>query len=158
MDESIPVSRLPRWFHGVRINIAENFLLSSDASIKRDDEVAVTEVREGNVDVRQVTWRELREGAGRLAAALVARGLKAGDRVVVVGAHSLTTLLVFLATTWCGGVFSSSSTDMGVGGLLQRTTQIEPKVSFLFTPRPSSSSFLGRSLECSLYVAFGIGR
>ena len=129
VDESIPVSQLPRWFSGVRINLAENFLLSNNASFKQDSAIAITEVREGNTEVRQVSWKELREKAGQLAAVLKAKGLEKGDRVVVVGAHSLSTLLVFLATTWCGGVFSSSSTDMGVGGLLQRTTQIEPKVN-----------------------------
>jgi acetoacetyl-CoA synthetase len=49
----------------------------------------------------------------------------------MVGAHAVETCVVFLATTWLGGLFSSSSTDMGVGGLLQRTVQIDPKVNFL---------------------------
>lgn len=91
--------------------------------------MAITEVREGNTEVRQVTWAELRGQVMELAAALRERGLQVGDRVVVVGAHSLTTCVVMLATMWLGGVFSSSSTDMGVGGLLQRTVQINPKVS-----------------------------
>lgn len=65
-----------------------------------------------------------------MAGALRARGVEKGDRVVIVGAHSAETFVVFLATTWLGGLFSSSSTDMGVGGLLQRTTQIDPKVTF----------------------------
>lgn len=96
---------------------------------KEDNAVAITEVREGNTEVRHVTWGELREKVMQLAAALNERGLEVGDRVVVVGAHSLTTCVVMLATMWLGGIFSSSSTDMGVGGLLQRTTQISPKVS-----------------------------
>lgn len=94
----------------------------------------MTEVREGNTAIRHVTWAELRREAGRLAAALKARGLKKGDRVVMVGGHSLTTLTVLLATVWLGGIFSSSSTDMGVGGLLQRTVQINPKVRELYPP------------------------
>lgn len=69
-----------------------------------------------------------------MAAALKARGLKKGDRVVMVGGHSLTTLTTLLATVWLGGIFSSSSTDMGVGGLLQRTVQINPKVRESYIP------------------------
>lgn len=76
-----------------------------------------------------MTWGELRRRVAELATALKERGVEKGDRVVMVGAHSATTLIVFLATTWLGGLFSSSSTDMGVGGLLQRTVQIDPKVS-----------------------------
>lgn len=134
VDESIPISELPRWFEGTRLNLAENFLWSRDSSGQRctlnkeDDKVAITEVREGNTEVKNVTWRELRQRAEDLAGALSVRGVGKGDRVVMIGAHSVQTLLVFLATTWLGGVFSSSSTDMGIGGLLQRTVQIHPKV------------------------------
>jgi hypothetical protein len=62
-----------------------------------------------------------------------ARGVAKGDRIVLVGANSIETLLVFLAATWLGALFSSSSTDMGVSGILQRTVQVSPKVS---TPPP----------------------
>jgi acetoacetyl-CoA synthetase len=138
VDESLPIDAVPRWFDGVHLNWAENILYSrgrDDRSDyhgtfgKEDSKIAVTEVREGNTSIREWTWAQLRHGAGQLAAALKARGIKKGDRVVLVGANSVETLLVFLATTWLGGIFSSSSTDMGVGGILQRTTQIDPKVS-----------------------------
>lgn len=140
VDESIPISQLPEWFPGIRVNWAENFLWTRPSGgapgqrstlHKEDDKVAITEVREGNREVKNVTWGELRTKVERLAGALAARGVKKGDRVVVVGAHSTETLVVFLATTWVGGIFSSSSTDMGVGGLLQRTVQIDPKVCVL---------------------------
>ena len=85
-------------------------------------------MREGNTEVRDVTWGELRARVAQMAAAMSARGVKRGDRVVAVAAHALETAVVFLATTWLGAVFSSSSTDMGVSGLLQRTTQIDAKV------------------------------
>lgn len=99
---------------------------------KEDDTLAVTEVREGNTEVKQVTWKMLRKQTAEMATALKVNGIGPGDRVVVVGSHSLQTLVVFLATTWLGAVFSSSSTDMGAEGLLQRTSQIDPKVCFKF--------------------------
>ncbi|KAI5461402.1 hypothetical protein BGZ63DRAFT_464023 [Mariannaea sp. PMI_226] len=139
VDESIPVSQLPRWFPGLQVNWAENFLWTRPPGgapgerctlHKEDDKVAATEIREGNTEVRHVTWGELRQRVQRLAGALRDRGVGKGDRVVIVGAHAVETLVVFLATTWLGGVFSSSSTDMGVKGLLQRTVQINPKFVF----------------------------
>ncbi|KJZ70725.1 hypothetical protein HIM_09858 [Hirsutella minnesotensis 3608] len=138
VDESVPISKLPAWFEGVRLNLAENILWSrgrdgceSRSTLgKEDDRVAVTEIREGNTAVVDVTWAELRARVARLADALHARGLREGDRVVMVGAHAAQTLVVFLAVAWLGGIFSSSSTDMGVGGLLQRTVQIDPKFVF----------------------------
>ncbi|KAL7791397.1 hypothetical protein V8C37DRAFT_156085 [Trichoderma ceciliae] len=140
VDESIPITKLPRWFEGVRINWAENVLYSRGASSpnsearctlhKEDGKIAFTEVREGNTQVRHVTWRQVRQEVAALAAALKERGLEKGDRVVIVAGHSLRTFVVFLATTWLGGIFSSSSTDMGVGGLLQRAVQVNPKFVF----------------------------
>ncbi|KHO00292.1 acetoacetyl-CoA synthase [Metarhizium album ARSEF 1941] len=139
VDESVPVSRLPPWFAGIRLNWTENFLWSRSVNDapgartqlnKEDSRIALTEVREGNTEVRHMTWAELRTRVAELATAMKERGVGRGDRVVAVGAHSATTLIVFLATTWLGALFSSSSTDMGVGGLLQRAVQIDPKYVF----------------------------
>jgi acetoacetyl-CoA synthetase len=139
VDEAAPIDSLPRWFEGVRLNMTENMLWTRGEPSKpwlrgtrhkEDDKVAVTEVREGGREVRHVTWRALRQRAGDLAGALKARGIKKGDRVVMVGGHSSATLVVLLASMWLGALFSSSSTDMGVGGLLQRTAQIEPRFVF----------------------------
>lgn len=145
VDETVPIDRLPRWFAGVRLNWAENLLWTRGPDgadtrstlHKEDGRTAVTEVREGGRDVVDVTWAELRASVARLAAAMHARGVAEGDRVVMVGAHACQTLVVFLATVWLGAVFSSSSTDMGVAGLLQRTAQIDPKVrTFVSPPLP----------------------
>ena len=145
VDESLPIDAVPRWFDGVRLNFAENMLYTrsraagaqpSDCTTagKEDDRVAATEVREGAAPehTRHVTWGELRGRAGQLAAAMYTYGgVRRGDRVVVVGANSVETLLVWLATCWLGGLFSSSSTDMGASGILQRTVQVNPKLLFM---------------------------
>lgn len=70
----------------------------------------------------------LRKGVAELASAMMEHGVGVGDRVVVVASNSFDTLKVFLAVTALGGLFSSSSTDMGVQGILQRAVQVEPKV------------------------------
>jgi acetoacetyl-CoA synthetase len=131
---------VPRWFDGVRLNFAENALFSRASSSdptargvrdKEDGKVAITEVREGGGEVRSVTYGELRERVGVMAKAMWARGVRRGDRVVIVGANSVETVVVWLAAGWVGAVFSSSSTDMGVKGILQRAVQVNPKVSEL---------------------------
>lgn len=140
VDESLPIDAVPRWFEGVRLNFAENALFSRSAASssadttardvrnKEDGKVAITEVREGGSEVRDVTFGELRAMVGRLAKAMKARGVGRGDRVVIVGANSVETAAVWLAAGWVGAVFSSSSTDMGVKGILQRAVQVNPKV------------------------------
>lgn len=137
VDESKPVDSIPRWFEGVHLNWAENLLWtrsSTDPSDyrgkegKEDGKIALTEVREGVTELRHVTWATLRRLSATYADALRAAGVRRGDRVVIVAGNSIETLVVFLATSWLGAMFSSSSTDMGVQGILQRTVQVNPKV------------------------------
>jgi acetoacetyl-CoA synthetase len=58
-------------------------------------------------------------------------GVKKGDRVAIVASNSVDTLKVFLAITALGGLFSSSSTDMGLKGILDRCLQIRPRFIFV---------------------------
>lgn len=147
MDESAPIDAVPRWFQGVEMNFAENLLFpaSQAPKTKQAGDIALTEIREGarpSQPPTHVTWGEFRSRVGRAAAAMRERGVRRGDRVVAVGSNSVATLVVWLAAAWVGAVFSSSSTDMGVEGILQRTRQVDPKVglSFLsFLPIPSFS-------------------
>lgn len=139
VDESATIDQVPRWFEGVRLNFAENVLYARRATDpqdhrstlhKEDGKIAITEIREGGSELRECSWAELRARAARLAAAMYhAKGVRKGDRVVVVAANSIETFVVWLATNWLGAIFSSSSTDMGVKGILQRTVQVDPKVS-----------------------------
>jgi acyl-coenzyme A synthetase/AMP-(fatty) acid ligase len=81
--------------------------------------------------IRHFTWKELRQRVAKMAQAMCARGVKKGDRVSVVASNSVDTITVFLGVTALGGLFSSSSTDMGVRGILDRLQQIKPKYLFL---------------------------
>jgi len=137
VDESARIDSIPRWFEGVYINFAENLLYSRDAhdptskrgtNGKEDRKIALTEVREGSTEIRDVSWGQLRSEVAELASAMKSHGFRKGDRCAIVASNSVDTLKVFLATTVLGGSFSSSSTDMGTKGVLDRLLQIEPKV------------------------------
>jgi acetoacetyl-CoA synthetase len=131
---------VPRWFRGVRMNFAENVLFHGDGSGrpvkspgKEDDKVACIGVREGSFrePMVHVSWKELRQRVGRMSNAMRARGVRKGDRVAIVASNSIDSLVVFLGVTALGGLFSSSSTDMGVTGVLDRLQQIEPQWLFM---------------------------
>lgn len=137
VDESARMDTIPSWFEGVYINIAENLLYTRseyDQSPKKstqgkeDCKIAVTEIREGNTEIKDITWGQLRSEVAELASAMRAHGVTRGDRIAVVASNSFDTLKVFLATSALGCIFSSNSTDMGVKGILDRLVQIEPKV------------------------------
>ncbi|KAI0381848.1 acetoacetyl-coenzyme A synthetase [Hypomontagnella monticulosa] len=140
VDESRAIDTIPRWFEGIHLNWAENVLWSRTSKDpkdhhgklgKEDAKIAVTQIREGASETTHVTWVTLRKLAALYASAMHAHGVRKGDRIVIVASNSVETLTVFLAATWLGAVFSSSSTDMGVQGILQRTVQVDPKYIFM---------------------------
>ncbi|KAF7714558.1 Acetoacetyl-CoA synthetase [Penicillium ucsense] len=135
VDESARMDSIPAWFTGVKLNFAENLLFSEQpggTAGKEDQKVAVTEVREGDAaNAVHLTWGQLRQKTGALMQAMKASGVVRGDRIAVCSSNSIDTLLVFLATTALGAIFSSSSTDMGVKGVLDRLLQIKPRWLFM---------------------------
>ncbi|KAJ5374514.1 AMP-dependent synthetase/ligase [Penicillium concentricum] len=135
VDEAARMDSVPEWFTGVRLNFAENLLFShvaGDKTGKEDDKIAVSEVREGAAhEVVHLTWGELRRRTGVLVQAMKAHGVVRGDRIALCAANSIETLLVFLASTALGAIFSSSSTDMGTKGVLDRLVQIKPRWLFM---------------------------
>ncbi|PYH87664.1 acetyl-CoA synthetase-like protein, partial [Aspergillus ellipticus CBS 707.79] len=138
VDESARIDSNPDWFPGVRLNFAENLLFSRGAGSttttvgKEDTKVAVTEVREGAAEPSvDVTWKELRQRTGRFIQAFKAAGVQRGDRVAAVAGNGIDTLLVFLATTALGAIFTSTSTDTGIKGILDRLKQTKPAWVFM---------------------------
>lgn len=78
-----------------------------------------------------------------MASAMREHGVGKRDRVAVVSSNSVDTLTVFLSVASVGGLFSSSSTDMGTKGVLDRLTQIKPKWLFM----DDSALYNGKSID-----------
>ncbi|CAI6089103.1 unnamed protein product, partial [Clonostachys chloroleuca] len=87
-------------------------------------------VSEGADHIRNVTWRELRDDVAKVAGAMVASGVQEGDRIAAVISNRLEAIVICLAALSIGAIWSSSSPDMGVDGVLSRLTQIRPKLVF----------------------------
>jgi acetoacetyl-CoA synthetase len=113
-----------RWFEGAKLNYAEHaFRHATDA---RPALVTRSELR----PTREVSWRELADLVGALAARLRAAGVRPGDRVVSYMPNIVETCAALFACASVGAVWSSCSPDMGPGAVLDRFRQIEPKVLF----------------------------
>ncbi|KAH7161071.1 acetoacetate-CoA ligase [Dactylonectria macrodidyma] len=121
----VPMYPPPRFFPDVRMNFTQNIL-----SHHQPDEVVLHLVTEGGESFSDVTWRELHAEISRLASAMVASGVKKGDRVAAVISNRRETITACLAALSLGAIWSSSSPDMGVEGVLSRLTQIRPKIVF----------------------------
>ncbi len=117
--------RMPgaRWFAGSRLNFAENLL-------RRDDDSDAIVFRGEGGARRRLTHARLRELVARLARALRSEGVGPGDRVAGFLPNLPETVAAMLAAASIGAVWSSCSPDFGIGGVLDRFGQIEPKVLF----------------------------
>ena len=112
-----------KWFKGAQFNFAENLLRI------RSDKPAIQFKGEGQ-PVRTLSYIELFSEVENLASALRKMGVQKGDRVVGFMPNMPETIIAMLATTSIGAIWSSSSPDFGIKGVLDRFTQIEPKVLF----------------------------
>jgi len=112
-----------KWFTGARMNYAENLLS------RRDDKTAII-FRDENGYERRWSYRELYDEVHKVAEGLIQLGLLKGDRVAAFMPNLPETIIAMLATASIGAIWSSSSPDFGIKGVLDRFSQIEPKVIF----------------------------
>lgn len=110
-----------RWFPRSTLNYARQALR------RRDDHPAVV-FRSESGDARTLTYAELADAVGRVAAGLRRLGVGRGDRVAAYAPNTPETLIAFLATASVGAVWSACSPDFGAPSVIDRFAQIEPKV------------------------------
>ncbi len=112
-----------RWFPEARLNFADNLLS------RRDDHPALVALLE-NGERRCLSYADLYVQTARLAAALRRHGVVAGDRVAACLPNIPEAVIAMLATVSLGAIWSSCSPDFGSAGILDRFSQIEPKILF----------------------------
>lgn len=112
-----------RWFEAAHLNFAENLLRFRD---QRPALIAYNERGER----RSYSYALLSAEVGRLSNALRDAGVQPGDRVCGYMPNIPETAIAMLATAAVGGVWSSCSPDFGVGGVVERFAQIEPRLLF----------------------------
>jgi acetoacetyl-CoA synthetase len=111
------------WFQGARLNFAENLMQ------RRDDHPAIIFRGESGIS-KQWSFKEIYEETHRVAEGLKRHGVHKGDRVAAFMPNMPETVIAMLATASIGAIWSSSSPDFGIKGVLDRFSQIEPKVIF----------------------------
>uniref|UniRef100_A0A8C9VE08 Acetoacetyl-CoA synthetase n=1 Tax=Scleropages formosus TaxID=113540 RepID=A0A8C9VE08_SCLFO len=125
VDTSKRISDVPEWFKGSRLNYAENLLKHKDP-----DKVALYAAKENTEEITKVTFRELSREVALFAAAMRKMGVRTGDRVVGYLPNGVYAVEAMLAAASIGAIWSSTSPDFGVNGVLDRFSQIQPKLIF----------------------------
>ena len=109
---------------GSRLNFGENLLS------KNNNEKAVTFISENGFREER-SWRQLNLNTNKISKFLKKINIKKGDRVAAYMPNTIETVEAFIATTSLGGIWSSCSPDFGSKGVIERFSQINPKVLFI---------------------------
>jgi acetoacetyl-CoA synthetase len=117
--------RMPgaHWFDGATLNYAEN-LLAAGAAREEAAVLHLSELRE----LESLTRSELAARVALVAGGLRELGVGRGDRVVAYMPNIVETLIAFLATASIGAIWSSAAPELGARSVIDRFSQIEPKV------------------------------
>lgn len=123
-DEILARDAMPgaQWFTGARLNYAENLF----ARMPQDGPALLYKSEQG--PLLAVNRRELWQETAALAASLRQWGVGPGDRVVAYLPNVPQAVVGLLATASLGAIWSSCSPDFGARSVLDRFSQIEPRV------------------------------
>lgn len=113
-----------RWFPEGSLNYAERALEPPDGDAGAIAVVARSQTRPGT----ELTWAELRELVGRVRSGLVAAGVKPGEVVAGYLPNVPETLAAMLAAASLGAVWTCCAPEMGVAGVVDRLSQVDPVV------------------------------
>ena len=110
-----------KFFVNSKLNFAENLLS------KKDNSKAITFISEnGYREIR--SWKKLNHNTSKLIRFLKNKKISKKDRVAAYMSNQIETVECFLAASTIGAIWSSCSPDFGTQGLIERFSQIKPKM------------------------------
>ena len=113
-----------RWFAGARLNWAEHCLRLAG----RGGDESVIVGRSQSRDRTTLSADELRDAVARARAGLAGLGVRRGDRVAAYLPNVPEAVVALLATASLGAIWSSCAPEFGTRSVVDRFSQIEPRV------------------------------
>jgi len=104
-----------------KLNFCENLIT------KNTNEKAITFISENGYRVLR-NWNELNKNVRNISNYLKKMNIKSNDRIAAYMPNIPETVEIFLATVGIGATWSSCSPDFGINGVVERFSQIKPKV------------------------------
>jgi len=111
-----------KWFTGATLNYAEHIFRQAV------EDRPMLLFQSETTPLRDISWQEMTLKTAKLAHTLRELGVSKGDRVVGFIPNIPEAMVAMLATTSLGAIWSTCSPDFGSRSVLDRFTQIEPKV------------------------------
>ena len=113
-----------KFFPDAKLNYAENLLKKND-----HDPAIIFRSEYGYKSV--LSWRELNSKVRKVSNWMRSAGIKKGDRVAAYLPNVPEAVTAYISTAALGGIWSSCSPDFGTDGVIDRFSQISPKILFI---------------------------
>ncbi len=113
-----------RFFPDAKLNYAENLL-------KKNDDTPAIIFRSENGFRKEISWKHLNFNVSKISSWMLSNGIKSGDTVAAYLPNIPETVIAYLATSSIGAIWSSCSPDFGSNGVIDRFSQINPKILFI---------------------------
>jgi len=126
-----------RWFSGATLNYAENLLR------KNEKKTALIFYRE-DFQSKSISYENLYLEVAKASESLKKMGIVKSDRVVAYMPNTIETVVMMLATTSIGAIWTSISPDFGVSSVIDRLNQTKPKLLIAC----DGYSYNGKSINC----------
>ena len=107
-----------------KLNFGENLLS------KNNNDKAITFISENGFREER-SWHELNLNVSKIFEFLKRIKIKRKDRIAAYLPNSIETVEAFISSSSLGAIWSSCSPDFGVKGVIERFSQINPKVLFV---------------------------
>jgi len=113
-----------KFFPDSRLSYAENLL-------KKHNEESAIIFKSENGYKTVLSWKNLNLNVEKVSNWMKCVGVNKGDRVAAYLPNIPETVIAYISTSVVGGIWSSCSPDFGVSGVIDRFSQIEPKILFI---------------------------
>ncbi len=113
-----------KFFPDTTLNYAENLLKKNNG-----DPAIIFKSENGYKNI--LSWENLNLNVAKISNWMKSEGMNKGDRVAAYLPNIPATVIAYLSTSVLGGIWSSCSPDFGITGVIDRFSQISPKILFI---------------------------
>ena len=113
-----------KFFPDTKLNYAENLLK------KNNTEQAII-FKSENGYKKDISWNNLNSNVAKISNWLESNGVQKGDRVAAYMPNIPETVIAYISTAVLGAIWSSCSPDFGTAAVIDRFSQITPKILFI---------------------------
>ena len=113
-----------KFFTDTKLSYAENLLKKNNA-----EPAIIFKSENGYKTI--LSWKDLNLNVLQISSWMKSNGVQKGDRVAAYLPNIPETVTAYISTSVIGAIWSSCSTDFGTAGVIDRFSQITPKVLFI---------------------------